>query len=197
MKTQRKNRLTVIIEGAIIAALAFALSFIPLQTPTASLDLSLGLIPLLVYALRRGVGPGMAVGLVWSLLWMVLGRPSIYYPIQAVLDYPVAFALGGLGGVFSWPLRRSLTSGRGKGALLAVILAVVVSVCARWFIHFWSGVLFFAQYAPAGMNAYLYSGSVNGLSAAMNITMLLIVLTILVKKAPRLFETEPRVQQTK
>ena len=182
------------LEGAIIAALAFALSFIPLQTPTASLDLSLGLIPLSVYMLRRGAAAGMAVGLIWSLLWMVLGRPSIYYPIQAVLDYPVAFALGGLGGVFSRPLQRALAASRGAGALLAVIFAVIVSVCARWFIHFWSGVIFFAEYAPPGMSPYLYSGSVNGLSAAINIAMLLIVLIILVKKAPRLFEAGPRVQ---
>ncbi|MCL2492557.1 MAG: energy-coupled thiamine transporter ThiT [Clostridiales bacterium] len=192
MNTTKKNRLPIMLEGAVIAALAFALSFIPLQTPTASLDLSLGLIPLSVYALRRGAAAGMAVGLVWSLLWMVLGRPSIYYPIQAVLDYPVAFAMGGLGGIFSHPLQRSLEAKHGKRTLLAVILAVVVSVCVRWFVHFWSGVIFFAEYAPAGMSPYLYSGSVNGLSAAMNIAMLVIILTILVKKAPQLFETGAR-----
>jgi thiamine transporter len=175
------------IEGAIIAGVCVTLSFIPLNTANADFDLSLGLIPLVVYALRRGPAPGLAVGLVWGLLLIVLGKAFILTIPQVLLEYPVAFALGGLGGIFAGRLKNKLTGGETGGAVITVIFAGVVSAAARWFVHFWAGVVFWGSYAPEGMSPYLYSFIFNGVSAAANAVMLAIVLLLLVRAARALF----------
>ena len=189
------TRLITMIEGAIIAGVCVALSYIPLNTANAGFDLSLGLIPLGVFALRRGLLPGMAVGLVWGLLLIVLGRAYILTIPQAVLEYPIAFALGGFGGVFSGRLHRTFerTAGtRTVGTCQTVVFAAVVSAAARWFAHFWAGVIFWGSYAPEGMSPYVYSFIFNGSSAAANAALTAIVLTVLLRNARVLFT--PRAQ---
>jgi thiamine transporter len=143
------------IEGAIIAGVCVALSFIPLNTANADFDLSLGLIPLGVYALRRGLAPGLAVGFIWGLLLVVLGKAYILTIPQVLIEYPFAFALGGFGGVFAGRLRNKLASGETGGAVMTIVFAGVVSAAARWFAHFWAGVAFWGSYAPEGMSPYL------------------------------------------
>ena len=186
----KNTKLITMIEGAIIAGVCVALSFIPLNTATASFDLSLGLVPLVVYALRRGAVPGITVGLVWGLLLIVLGKAYILTIPQVVLEYPVAFALGGLGGVFAGSLHKKLSAQESVlsgDVIMTVIFACIVSVVARWFVHFWAGVIFWGSYAPEGMSPYLYSFIFNGASAIANAVMLAIVLTILIRTARKLF----------
>ena len=186
----KNTKLITMIEGAIIAGVCVALSFIPLNTATASFDLSLGLVPLVVYALRRGAVPGITVGLVWGLLLIVLGKAYILTIPQVVLEYPVAFALGGLGGVFAGSLHKKLSAQESVlsgDVIMTVIFACIVSAVARWFVHFWAGVIFWGSYAPEGMSPYLYSFIFNGASAIANAVMLAIVLTILIRTARKLF----------
>jgi len=198
----RNTKLIVMIEGAVIAAICVALSFIPINTANAAFDLSLGLIPLGVYALRRGLLPGLAVGFVWGLLLIVLGKAYILTIPQVLLEYPLAFAFGGFGGVFSGLLKRRLSAYPDKinidnadkpkksgigGAITIVIFAGIVAAIARWFFHFWAGVVFWGSYAPEGMSPYLYSFIMNGTSAAANAAMLAAVLAILLKTARLLF----------
>lgn len=52
------------IEGTIIAALAMVLSLIPLDIGS-SFTLSIGQIPITIYALRRGLKAGLGAGLIW------------------------------------------------------------------------------------------------------------------------------------
>ena len=192
----KNTRLTVMIEGAIIAGVCVALSFIPLNTANAAFDISLGLIPLSVYALRRGALPGLGVGLIWGLLLIVLGKAYFLAIPQVLLEYPIAFAFGGLGGLYAGRLRGALQSetpaGRprsARAAVLYVILAAVTAALARWFFHFWAGVIFWGSYAPAGTSPYLYSFVLNGASAAANAILLAIVLPVLLKTTPPLFKT--------
>ena len=187
----RNTKLITMIEGAIIAGVCVALSFIPINTANAAFDLSLGLIPLLVYSLRRGALPGMAVGLIWGLLLIVLGKAYILAIPQVLLEYPIAFAFGGLGGIFSGRLQKrgAIFSDRlqNRSAVLTVIFVALVSAGARWFFHFWAGVIFWGSYAPEGMNPYLYSFLFNGASAAANGIMLSVLLIVLLRTAPRIF----------
>lgn len=183
----RNTNLITMIEGAIIAAAAVALSFIPLNTANADFDLSLGLIPLGVYALRRGLMPGMAVGLVWGLLLIVLGKAFILTIPQVLIEYPVAFAFGGFGGIFAGRLRHMLAEENMAKAVQAVIMSGVFAAVARWFFHFWAGVFFWGSYAPAGMSPYWYSFIFNGASAAVNAVMLAVILSILFRTARILF----------
>ena len=207
----RNTRLIIMIEGAIITGICVALSYIPLNTANADFDLSLGLIPLGVYALRRGPAPGLAAGFVWGLLMIVLGKAFILSIPQVLLEYPLAFAFGGFGGVFSGLLRRKLApvnaagnatgnagvtiagnatgsaAGNAVGVIPVVVFASISTAVARWFFHFWAGVVFWGSYAPPGMSPYLYSFIFNGTSAAANAVMLAVILSILVKTARPLF----------
>jgi len=189
----KNTKLITMIEGAIIAGVCVALSFIPINTANAAFDLSLGLVPLGVYALRRGFVPGLAVGLVWGLLLIVLGKAYILTIPQLVLEYPVAFALGGFGGIFAGMLRKKLNSGENGNVTAIIIFAAVCSAVARWFVHYWAGVIFWGSYAPEGMNPYLYSFIFNGASAAANAVMLAVVLLILVRTARIMFIPKDKI----
>ena len=236
----KNTKLITMIEGAIIAGVCIALSYIPLQTANAAFDLSLGLIPLGVYALRRGLLPGLLVGFVWGLLLIVLGKAFILTIPQVLLEYPLAFAFGGFGGIFSGALRRRLANsaatfsgnsfaGGSRGqisdnhfasepsaqisdnpfaggpsrqkrsgfslVILIVVLSGIVAAVARWFFHYWAGVIFWGSYAPEGMSPYLYSFIANGASAAANAAMLAIVLSVLVRTVRTVFMAKDNLRQ--
>ncbi|MBT9155524.1 MAG: Thiamine transporter ThiT [Firmicutes bacterium] len=82
----------------------------------------------------------MVAGLLFSGT-KLLTEPYIVHPIQALLDYPLAFASIGLAGFF-------------KDKPLA---GITVGGLSRLLCHFLSGVIFFAAYAPAGQSIYAYS----------------------------------------
>jgi thiamine transporter len=194
------TKLVTLIEGAVIAAIAMALSFIPIEMPNAAFDLSLGLIPLAVYAARRGFLPAVCAGFVWGLLHIVLGRAYILNIPQVIFEYPFAFAFGGFFGLYAKQIRSAIFGRTGataaitqqtkavRGGVVAwIVAASVTATFARWIWHFFAGALVWAEYAPEGMNPWLYSFLLNGASFVANAAMLIIVITALAKTAPRLF----------
>ena len=70
--------------------------------------------------------------------------PYIYAPLQVLLDYPLAFGALGLSGFF-WRRKNGL------------IIGYVVGVIGRYVCHVLSGYIFFAEYAPKGMNPMAYT----------------------------------------
>ncbi len=135
----RDKRLAITVEGALMVALAFGLSFIKLYSAPYGGSVTLGsMIPILFYAARRGVAPGLAAGVAHGLLQLIV-EPFIYHPVQVILDYPLAFGLLGLAGLF--------------GERVAV--GATVGIGGRFVSHFLSGVIFFASSAQG--NPYVYS----------------------------------------
>jgi thiamine transporter len=102
------------------------------------------MVPLLWFALRRGLRWGVEAGIIYGLVHMVISG-EIYYPAQIILDYPLAFGALGLAGAFQ---KHSLTG-------------VSVGIFGRFVCHFVSGVVFFGQYAWSGWNVYAYSLAYN------------------------------------
>jgi thiamine transporter len=197
---ERNPQLVSFVEGAVIAAIALGLSFIPINAPNAAFDLSLGLIPLAVYAVRRGLLPAIAVGAVWGLLNIVVGRAFMISIPQVIFEYPFAFAFGGMFGIFAARIRSGLaipnsaatdsagTSGRRRGgAIRWIVLASIIAALSRWFWHFIAGGIIWAEYAPEGTNPWIYSLIMNGLSFIGNTVMMIIAITALSQTAPRLF----------
>jgi thiamine transporter len=156
----------VLAEIAIFVALATALSFIIIfQLPQGGSITLASMVPIIWLALRRGPKIGLTAGLVYGLVQLVV-MPQIYFLPQVLLDYPLAFGCLGLAGFF-----------HKRWALAGVVVAVV----GRFIMHLISGALFFASYAPAGMNPWIYSGIYNGSYLLPELIISLFVIFLLQK----------------
>ena len=86
---------------------------------------------------------GIMTGVAYGILQLII-EPYIYAPLQVLLDYPLAFGALGLSGFFS-KKKFGLTTG------------VIVGILGRYICHVISGYVFFASYAPEGMNPMIYT----------------------------------------
>ncbi len=164
MKTNFKNRLLCVTEGALIIAMAFvlellcvwlnAISGIGALLPFGG-TITVSMLPIIYYSYRRGALWGAGVGLVYSALQMLLG---FYVPpantfwalaLCVLLDYIVAFTVVGLADLFAKPF--------GKRKLLGYSVGAVIVCLIRFVSSFVSGVVLWGSYAPEGMNVWVYS----------------------------------------
>jgi thiamine transporter len=156
----------ILAEIIIMVALAGALSFVShgfFRLPQGG-SINLGMIPIFWLALRRGWKIGVFSGAVFGVVDLAF-EPFIVHPFQFVLDYPLPFALLGLAGFFKkYP-----------------VLGVTVGGIGRFFSHFVSGVIYFADYAPAGMSPIVYSAIYNGTYIIPSIIICAVVIGILQK----------------
>ncbi len=129
---------------ALAGVLEYVSGFLPLQMPEGGRVTLAAMVPVLFVALRRGPRVGILAGVALGLVVLV-EEPFIYHPVQVLLDYPLAFGALGLAGF----LRNS------------PVLGVAVGIGGRFLCHFVSGVVFFATFAPAGMDPALYSAIYN------------------------------------
>lgn len=176
-KVNRNIPLQALIEASVMAALAFILDLIPAINIGPWMSVSIAMLPVFIVSLRWDWKVGMASGFIWGLLQIALGDAYILTPLQAFIEYFIAFSFVGLAGLFT---NRS-TSAR------LIVLAVFIGSIARYFWHFIAGWVYFAEYAPEGMPAALYSLAVNGGTALFTFILCSIVLVLLWKTAPRLF----------
>lgn len=143
-----KIPLKILVEGALSIALSVVLSYFKLFAMPQGGSISLASLPLLLFAVRNGGRYGIMVGTLTGLLKLLMGG-YVVHPAQALLDYPVAYAMYGLAGFF--PSKKWLgVAAAFAGNFVAAVL---------------SGVIFFASYAPAGTNVWLYSAVYNGSTA--------------------------------
>ena len=86
---------------------------------------------------------GTLAAVAYGLMDLLFG-PTIVHPLQVLLDYPLAFGMLGFGAFFC--------TGKfdiQKGYIAGVIGRLIMSTI--------SGAVFFAEYAPVGQNAWMYS----------------------------------------
>ena len=154
----------VLAEIAIFVALATVLSFIIIfQWPQGGSITLASMVPIIWLALRRGLKIGLFAGAVYGLVQLVI-MPQIYFLPQVLLDYPLAFGCLGLAGFFQ---KRWALAG------------VIVAITGRFIMHLISGALFFASFAPAGMNPWVYSAIYNGSYLVPELVISLIVIFLL------------------
>lgn len=137
--------------GAVCMALSNVLSMIKLfDMPQGGSITPASMLPLMLFAYVYGVGPGMTVGAVYGVMQFIIEPYFLSVP-QMLLDYPIAFAMVGLAGLFSKSENRALglTAGVVLGSLGRFVAAVL------------SGVVFFAEYA-GDQNPWVYSIGYNG-----------------------------------
>ena len=170
MTTDTKTK--TLVYGALCIALSFALSYVKLFSMPMGGSVTLcSMLPLMYYSYRFGVGRGLLAGLAYGLL-QLLQKPEVVHWAQLLCDYPLAFAAIGLAGV---------TANRGdftKGAVWRLPLGVLVGGAARAVFHIVSGAVFFAEYTPAGMNAWWYSFLYNGGYLGVDTLLCMVIVSI-------------------
>lgn len=134
------NNTRALVYGAVAVALSFALSYARLfKLPQGGSVTFASLLPLMIYSMMFGTRRGLLVCLVYGTL-QALQDPYIIHPMQFLLDYPLAFGLVGVSGIF---VEKKLFK---SNKLVGFILGGVVAVCLRYACHVCSGVFAFADY---------------------------------------------------
>jgi thiamine transporter len=136
----------VLTEVAILVALATVLSYIRFVVfPQGGSVTLASMVPLVILSYRRGWRVGIFACLVYGLI-QFYQDPWMLNWAQFILEYPVAFGVIGLAGLF-------------KGNEL---IGAVVGLGLRFLAHAIAGVVFWSEYAPPGMSPVLYSVIYNG-----------------------------------
>lgn len=145
-----RSRLVTLMEIAVMIALSSVLSLIKVfEMPQGGSITAGSMVPILLVGLRHGTKWGVTAGVLTGLLNFII-KPEFYYPVQVLLDYPVAFGILGLAGL-----------AKGKSEWLGSVLGSL-ALFGRFVAHVLSGVFFFAEYAPEGQNVWIYSSIYNG-----------------------------------
>lgn len=155
----------MLVEGAVMIALATVLSFIRVyKLPWGGSITLLSMLPIAVFSIKYGVKKGLCVAFVFSLIQFVQGVTDGLFgwgltPVMLVacilLDYILAYSVLGFAGMF-----RSKGSG---GWLAGTMLALFL----RFACHFGSGVIIWKSFGElwdgfSTNNSYLYSFLYNG-----------------------------------
>ncbi len=107
---------------------------------------------------------GLITGIAYGILQFVVDPYMVSLP-QVLFDYPLAFGALGLSGFFS-DKKYGLQTG------------YVAGVLGRFVFSTLSGVIFFASYAPEGMNPWVYSSLYQGTYLGAEGIVTLIILSI-------------------
>ncbi len=180
-------KLQTLLEIAIFAALAMLLDLIPSIKPHPSISISFAMVPIFIIAFRWGVRAAFISGFIWGILQIALGDAWILTPLQAFIEYFIAFAFVGFAGLFAQQIKGSLLNNNKKTAMFYIVIAVIVGSAARYFWHFIAGVVFFSEYAfEAGQGPIIFSLIANGITFTGAAITCSILLVLLISTAPHL-----------
>ncbi len=130
-----------LVVAALCIALSFVLSYIKIyELPNGGSITPASMLPIFLFAYIYGPIKGFVVSFAFSLLQMTQGMYIVHWA-QFLLDYVFAFLVLGVAGFF----QKNIISGIIAGGLL------------RYLCAFFSGAIFFAEYAPQGQGAIIYS----------------------------------------
>ena len=177
-ESEAKFETRILAEIIVFAALSATLYTLrPFSLPYGG-SVTLGsMVPVMWLSLRRGVRVGLVAGAIFGLAALpidviLLPYSPIANPVQVFLEYPIAFGIIGLTGVF-----------RNRSALIAVGGAAL-SVFIRFWIHYFVGVFVWsAVYEfPPEYGLWLWPAIYNGSFLAVEFIVSAVLLYALVKK---------------
>lgn len=161
----RNTKTQIMVEGAVMVAMATALSFISIvQMPWGGTVTLLSMLPIVIFSIRRGLKAGFAVSLLYALIQFAQGAMKGLFgwgltpgmlAACIFLDYIGAFFVLGIAGIF----RKKKFPGWMGGIILAVTL--------RFLCHFLSGAVIWQSIGElwngfSTDNTFLYSFLYNG-----------------------------------
>jgi thiamine transporter len=185
----KRNKTLFLVEIAIFTALAFLLdlvsNFVFSRIWPQGGSVSIQMVPVFLMAFRWGIKGGALTGFLLGLLQFILGYSQIYTPVQGAIDYLVAFTVLGFAGIFAKQMKTGLEShNKGKWMAMATIGVLLGSVL-RFVSHFYTGIVFFGEYAPKGQPVALYSLIYNGTYMLPSFILCSIVVILVISAAPK------------
>jgi len=167
------KKVRMLTEGGMMIALGTLLGMIKLyQAPNGGSISAGSMIPIIIFSVIWGIGPGVAVGSLFGLLDFIL-KPYFYHPIQFLLDYILAYGVLGLAGM-------SRKFGNDKISLKGSIVGTILGIFFRIISHVLSGVIFFAEYS-GDQNPWIYSIVYNATYLIPELIISLVILVLIWK----------------
>ncbi len=179
-KTNSKNTFVKkLCEGGIAVALAMGLSYVEIELGAQGGSIGFAMIPIILVALRQGLGYGLLSGMVFGTLKYLITLEGAVSWESIVFDYTGAYMAVGLAALAAlWANGKGLTS-------VKAIVGTLIGGFARYLVHFLSGVTIYAQWMPEeflGMkmtSTVVYSLLYNGLYMIPSILVAVILVPIL------------------
>ena len=172
----KKNlTLRALTEGAIFVALAQVLSYLKLWEMPWGGSVVLAMVPIVLYAVRWGIVPGLLAGFVFGILQFVFDGGFAIGWQSIIGDYLLAFTAIGLAGLVK----------REKNG--AIYTGTVIGGLARFLVHYVVGATIWAEYIPeeffgmAMKSPWFYSLLYNIAYMGPNIIITLVIFLILNK----------------
>lgn len=161
-------------EGAIMIALSLVLGLLKVfELPQAG-SVSLEMLPLFLYCVRWGLGPGFLACTAFGILQVFVQGAVSWGWASILLDYVVAFAAIGVAGI-------------AKGKAGGIYWGSALGGFARFIIHFISGITIYRLVAPTELfgtvwdNPVLYSVVYNGSYMLIDTVLCLVIFALLSK----------------
>ena len=177
------RKLRSLCEGAVLLAAAQVLSYIKLWEMPWGGSVVLSMIPLVLYAVRWGLGSGLLAGFAFGVLQFVFDGGFALGWQSIIGDYLLAFAVLGFAG---------LAARRTYGVFTGTLIAGV----ARFLIHYVVGATIWAEYMPEvffGLtmkSPWFYSLLYNLAYMLPNIVITLLVFAVAYKPLKKFFLAE-------
>ncbi|MCI8524955.1 MAG: proton-coupled thiamine transporter YuaJ [Oscillospiraceae bacterium] len=167
-KQSSHTQLRALCEGAIMLAIATALSYLKIWEMPWGGSITLEMLPIFVYCVRWGLGRSMLVSVVYSLIQMLTAGGFAIGWQSVIGDYLLAFSVLGVGGAF-WRMKGGFYWGAAAGSVL------------RFLVHYVVGATVWAEYMPPeffGMtmtSPWFYSFLYNGFYMAIDLALVLLI----------------------
>ena len=160
-----KDTTKKLVYSALGIALAMVTSYIKLwEMPMGGSVTLLSMLFVCLIGYWFGLKYGLITGIAFGLLQFIIDPYMLSIP-QVILDYPLAFGALGLSGLFC-------------NKKFGLQIGYIIGVVGRFVCSTLSGVIFFADSAPEGMNPWVYSIAYQGSYLGAEMVLTLIVISI-------------------
>ena len=189
---EKNERVRIIVEVAIMTAIAFALDFLQGGLTRGLFpnggSIGLAMVPILVLAYRRGFVPALISGLILAFIQMAGGVYAIaseWYSVvlQILLDYVLAYPLVAFAGLFYNKFHNEENK---KARTKWVIIGCVLGGLLKYSSHVLAGILFWKNFDFSG-GPTLYSFLYNGTYMIPNIVISTLLVVLVAYNAPNIF----------
>jgi thiamine transporter len=178
-ESKKSSSTRIFAEIVVFSALSAVLYAVrPFSLPFGGAITLGSMVPVMFLSLRRGIRVGVIAGAVFGALALpidviTLGASSIIVsPLQVFLEYPLAFGIIGLTGMFH------------RKTVLFAIAGAGISVFIRFLVHYFVGVYvwYYVYTFPAGYGQYVWPAVYNGSFLLVEFIVSAVLLAVLVKR---------------